>query len=90
MTSRLIENCLNLEEREYNEFSSIYIKPHKDKTTIIIFDPFAINAEDMRKVRPGKYSLVRIRRPMWGRGNIPDFFSIIEIEGIREGGDNDP
>lgn len=45
--------------------------------TIVVFDPFIIETKDLQNMEAGKISLVRIRRPGWGRGNIKEFIHVI-------------
>ena len=76
MSSRLIEECFELENVYEEEYC--YIEVSKG-TTLIIFDPYMINSEDLRNVRPGVANLIRIRRPGWGRGNVTDYICKLEV-----------
>jgi len=77
MTSRLIEECFALEDNiRYSNYE--YIKIDKG-TTIRVIDPFALNVEDVGRITPSKAALVKIRTPMWGKGNISDYFHIIKV-----------
>jgi len=79
MTTRLIEDCFDgevLEEKKYNKYISISIPTNR---TLIIVDPSMIHIRDLMNAKPGKVSLVRVRRPGWGVGNLHKFIYKIEI-----------
>lgn len=76
MTTNLIEQCFEqerLEESNHNRFINIgYLK-----NSILVVDPYFININDLKDLRPGR--LVRVRRPGWGRGDIHRFIHKIDL-----------
>lgn len=74
MTTRLLEECFDLEERE----DCKYIR-FPEKATLIVFDPYMINAKDLINAKPGEVTLIRLRRPAWGRGDIHEYIHIMEV-----------
>jgi len=74
--SRLIEECFEAEsiEEDYGVWATTVFG-----TTMIIVDPYAINMDDIRNMEPGKISIIRARRPIWGRGHIGDYIHKIEL-----------
>ena len=78
MTMRLIEECLELENMEEEKYSR-WIKILVPKDVIaIIFDPYIINIQDLINVRPGRVSLVRVRRPGWGKGDLHKYIHVLK------------
>lgn len=75
MTTRLIEECLTIEGREIIP-TELYIQIPSN-TFLVVVDPLAINIQDLIHVKPGSIAIVRIRRPMWGHGNIKEFIHLI-------------
>lgn len=76
MTTRLIENCLDsevLEEEEYTKYISI-----RTNARLIVVDPYMINVQDLIHAKPGKVALVRARRPAWGIEDLHRFIFVIE------------
>lgn len=78
MSSRLIEECFEDEKRQEEEYSR-YITLQVSKTTMIIYDPFAINSEDLKNIKPGRIIFVRARRPIWGQGDLHRYIHKIEV-----------
>ena len=75
MTTKLIEECFDierLEEEEYTRYISI-----KAGKFIIVVDPYMINIQDLIQAKSG--SLVRARRPAWGVGDLHRFIYKIKI-----------
>jgi hypothetical protein len=58
-------------------FNSHVANVRKAINDMIIYDPFVINSDDLRKPGPGK--LVRTRRSSWGRGNVKDFIQQLAV-----------
>ena len=78
MSTRLLEDCFNiglLEEERYTK----YISLSSSNTTILIVDPYMININDLRNLKPGKVMFVRARRPAWGYGDLHRFIHKIEV-----------
>lgn len=78
--SRLIEECFefeNMEEEEYSRWIKVLIP--KD-TIIVVVDPYLISIRDLVNAKPGQVTLVRIRRPGWGRGNVQEHIHVLEIK----------
>ena len=78
MTTRLIEECISLELWEEEKHSE-YITLRLNKTTILVVDPYAINIEDLINAKPGKVTIVRVRRPLWGQGEVSRFIHKLEV-----------
>ena len=80
MTTRLIEECLELERLENDPL--IYLIGSYVPNYFLVVDPYMINMKDFENMVPGK--IVRLRRPAWGRGNIENYIKRIEfIEGEK-------
>ena len=75
MSSRLIQQCIDEEGLEIVP-RELYIRVPAD-TICLVVDPFAIDIKDLINMKPGRVSIVRIRRPMWGQGNIHKYIHII-------------
>ena len=68
MTINLIEQCLEQESLEILP-TELQIAIPVD-TMLIVVDPCAINIKDLMNILPGSIPIVRIRRPVWGKGNV--------------------
>jgi len=75
MSSRLIENCFEL---EYFEEPYMSISIPKD-TFFIVVDPYIVNIQDLINLKPG--GIVRIRRPGWGRCDVRKVINVVRIGG---------
>ena len=78
MSTRLIEECFELEEQEAKDYSE-YISIAIHSMTIIIVDPYMINIDDLIQAKPGRIAIVRVRRPGWGRGDIQKYICKLEL-----------
>ena len=75
MTSRLIEDCIAQEGLEIIP-TELYINIPSN-TFLIVVDPYAINISDLIHAKPESISIIRVRRPMWGQGNIHNYIHLI-------------
>ncbi len=79
MTTKLIENCLEQEYQEEQEFTRYITLGLKRGVTLLVFDPYMINMEDLIHAKPGHIALIRIRKPGWGIGDIHRYIHMINI-----------
>ena len=80
MSSRLIEECFEIEELGGEYYTWIKIPAG---TSLLVVDPCMIEMRDLRvDSSPGsdKTVIVRIRRPGWGKGNISNYIQLIKLE----------
>ena len=77
MSSRLIENCFELED-----FKDPYISVQVDKDTFfVVVDPYIVNMQDLAQLRLGTPGIVRIRRSGWGRCDVREVIKVVKIGG---------
>ena len=72
MTSRIIEECFNLDELEEKIYSK-YITFDTGNIMALVVDPYVINIADLQNIKPGGVTLVRVRKPAWGLGDIQKY-----------------
>lgn len=61
-------------------FNSHIANVRKAINDVIIYDPYAINSEDLRDPKPGK--LIRARRPIWGKGGLDQYVKQLNVNDI--------
>lgn len=79
MTSRILEECLDLEKTEEGLYSK-YLAINIDDVMAIVVDPYVLNIQDFKNIRSNTTTLIRVRRPFWGQGNLHKYYSVIRRE----------
>lgn len=78
MSSRLIEECLDIENQEEEKYSR-YITLQISNSIILVVDPYIIHIDDLKNLKSNSLGIVRIRRPGWGIGDLHRFIYKLEI-----------
>jgi len=75
MTTRLIEECFEREELEEDptKFTVVWT----EAAMLIVVDPYLVNMPDLINAKPGSITLVRLRRPAWGRADLSNCIKVI-------------
>jgi len=68
-------------------FNSHVANVRKAINDMIIYDPYAINSADLSDPQPGK--LIRMRRPLWGKGGINQYIQQLNVNDITKQNIND-
>jgi len=61
-------------------FNSHIANVRKAINDMIIYDPYAINTNDLKDPKPG--GLIRMRRPLWGKGGISNYIQQLGVNDI--------
>jgi hypothetical protein len=61
-------------------FNSHITNVRKAINDMIVYDPYAITAADLRDPKPG--GLIRIRRPLWGKGGVDQYIKQLQVNDI--------